>query len=208
MFSKHWTPRGIVIKKHLFIKKTKVFSLLQLCILHINKIQGRKKHKGNLFAKISDNAAAYLRCKNRNFQGKKSFQDKWETRDQSQLTWSHRETAIYVYIDRPQKTRQGNDSIKALCNCISPLFQVLRPCATVFLPYSKFSPIYGIVGKWKENRKLFTFLNDAIDLRKHGIKNEIQQLKANCTLILRYLDHLTQLKNQLKNMDFITLTRL
>ena len=194
MFSKHWTPRGIVIKKHLFIKKTKVFSLLQLCILHINKIQGRKKHKGYLFAKISDDAAAYLRCKNRNFQGKKSFQGKWETRDQSQLTWSHRETAIYVYIDRPQKP--GKVTIQ------------LRPCATVFLPYSKFLPIYGIVGKWKENRKLFTFLNDAIDLRKHGIKNEIQQLKANCTLILRYLDHLTQLKNQLKNMDFITLTRL
>ena len=31
-----------------------------------------------------------------------------------------------------------------------------------------------MVRKWKENRKLFTFLNDAIDLRKHGIKNEIQ----------------------------------
>ena len=54
------------------------------------------------------------------------------------------------------ETRQGND------------------CETVFLPYSKFLPIYGIVGKWKENRKLFTFLNDAIDLRKHGIKREIQ----------------------------------
>ena len=100
------------------------------------------------------------------------------------------------------ETRQGNDSIKALCKCISPLFQVLRPCATLFLPYSKFSPIYGIVGKWKENRKLFTFLNDAIDLRKRGIKNEIQQLKANCTLILRYLDHLIQLKNQLKKYGF------
>ena len=73
MFSKHWTPRGIVIKKHLFIKKTKVFSLLQLCILHINKIQGRKKHKGYLFAKISDNAAAYLVAKTEIFQVKKVF---------------------------------------------------------------------------------------------------------------------------------------
>ena len=59
------------------------------------------------------------------------------------------------------ETRQGNDSIKAFCNCIPPLFQI-------------FFPIYGIVGKWKENRKLFTFQNDAIDLRKHRIKKEIQ----------------------------------
>ena len=64
-------------------------------------------------------------------------------------------------IDRPQKPDKGTSQ--------------RRPCATVFLPYSKLLPIYGIVRKWKENRKLFTFLNDAIDLRKHGIKNEIQQ---------------------------------
>ena len=117
---------------------------------------------GYLFAEISDKAAAHLRCKYKNNPGK------WETRGQSELTWSHRETVIYAYIDRPQKP--GKVTIQ------------LRPCATVFLPYSKFSPIYGIVGKWKENRKLFTFLNDAIDL--HGIKKEIQQLKANCTFMI------------------------
>ena len=64
-------------------------------------------------------------------------------------------------IDRPQKPSKGTIQ--------------RRPCAIVFLPYSKLLPIYGIVRKWKENRKLFTFLKDAIDLRKHGIKNEIQQ---------------------------------
>ena len=133
---------------------------------------------GYLFAEISDKAAAHLRCKNKNNPGK------WETRDQSELTWSHRETVIYAYIDRPQKP--GKVTIQ------------LRPCATVFLPYSKFLPIYSIVGKWKENRKLFTFLNDAIDLRKHGIKKEIQQLKANCTFMLRYLDQFITIENQFK----------
>ena len=166
--------------KHLFTKKTKVFSIFQWCILHVNKIQRKKKNKGYLFAEISDKAAAYLRCKNKN----KSFQGKWETRDQSQLTWSQRETVIYVYIDRPQKP--GKVTIQ------------LRPCATVFLPYSKFSPIYDIFGKWKENRKLFTFLKDAIDLRKHGIKKEIRQLKANCTFILRQLDQFNTIENQFK----------
>ena len=43
-----------------------------------NKIQ-RKKNNGYLFAEVSDKAASYLRCKNKN----KSVQGKWETRDQS-----------------------------------------------------------------------------------------------------------------------------
>ena len=49
---------------------------------------------GYLFAEISDKAAAHLCCKNKNNPGK------WETRDQSELAWSHRETVIYAYIDR------------------------------------------------------------------------------------------------------------
>ena len=67
---------------------------------------------------------------------------------------------IYIYIDKPWKP--GKVTIQ------------LGPSATVFHPYSKFSLIYVMVGKWKENRKIFTFLNDTIDLRKHGIKKEIQ----------------------------------
>ena len=50
---------------------------------------------GYLFAEISDKAAAQPRCKYKNNPGK------WETRGQSELTWSHRETVIYAYIDRP-----------------------------------------------------------------------------------------------------------
>ena len=85
------------------------------------------------------------------------------------------------------ETRQGNDSIKALWNCISPLFQVL--------------PIYGTVGNWKENRKLFTFLNDAIDLRKHGIKKEIQCWRPIGHLYW-YLDQFNKIKKLVKKYGF------
>ena len=82
-------------------------------------------------------------------------------------------------IGRPQKPGKGTTQ--------------RRPCATVFLPYSKLLPIYGIVRKWKENRKLFTFLNDAIDLRKHGIKNEIQFF-----IIIAFIDKYDR-RSKLKN---------
>ena len=59
-------------------------------------------------------------------------------------------------------------------------------------------PIYGVVWECKGNRKLSTFLNDAVDLRLHRMKKEIQQLKVCYTSILECVNQSYVIKRTLK----------
>ena len=77
-------------------------------------------------------------------------------RDQLELTWTQRHNNLCLHL-QALETRQVDDSIEALRNWTSLLVQAFanrREC--------------------KENGKLFTFLNDNVDLRKLGIKKELQ----------------------------------